>query len=35
MPIPVAELSKTSVYGRSLGEIAGLNPAGGMDACLF
>ena len=31
MPVPVAERSKARVYGRSLAEIAGSNPAGGMD----
>ena len=33
--IPVAELSKARVYGRSLAGIAGLNPAGGMNVCLL
>ena len=33
--IPVAELSKARVYGRSLAGIAGSNPAGGMDGCLL
>jgi hypothetical protein len=32
-PIPVAERSKMSVYGRSLAGIAGSNLAGGMDDC--
>ena len=35
MPVPVAERSKTCFYGRSLAGIAGSNPAGGMDGCLF
>ena len=30
-PVPVAERSNTRVYGRSRAEIAGSNPAGGMD----
>jgi hypothetical protein len=33
LPVPVAEWSKVCVYGRSLGGIGGLNPAGGMDGC--
>ena len=33
--IPVAKLSKAKVYDRSLARIAGLNPAGGRDACLM
>jgi hypothetical protein len=33
VPIPVAVRSKASVYGHSLAEIVGLNPAGGMDVC--
>ena len=32
--IPVGERSKTRVCGRSLAEIAGSNPAGGMDVCV-
>ena len=32
-PVPVAERSKTRVYGLSLARIAGSNPAGGMDGC--
>ena len=32
-PVSVAERSKARVYGRSLAEIAGSNPAGGMDGC--
>ena len=35
VPIPVAERSKTSVYGLSLAGIVGLNPAGGVDVCLL
>jgi hypothetical protein len=31
----VAARSKTWVYGRSLGVIAGSNPVGGMDVCLL
>jgi len=31
MPVPVAQRSKASVRGRSLTEIAGSNPAEGMD----
>jgi hypothetical protein len=31
----VAALSKTWVCGRSLAGIAGSNPAGDMDVCLF
>ena len=31
LPIAVAERSKTRVCSRSLAEIAGSNPAGGMD----
>jgi hypothetical protein len=34
-PIPLAEQSNVSVYGRSLAVIAGSNPAGGMDICLL
>ena len=33
VPIPVAERSKARVYSRSLAEIAGSNPAGGMECC--
>ena len=33
MPIPVAELSKASVYGHSLAGIASSKPAGGMYVC--
>jgi hypothetical protein len=35
VPIPVVELSKAWVCGRSPAKIAGLNPAGGMDVCLL
>ena len=35
MPIPVAERSKAWVCSRSPNEIAGSNPAGGMDVCLL
>ena len=35
MPIPMAERFKVRVCGRSLGKIAGSNPAGGTDVCLF
>jgi len=34
-PIPVAARPKALVYGRSLGEIVGSNPTGGMDVCLL
>jgi hypothetical protein len=34
-PIPVAVRSNAWVYGRSLTEIVGSNPAGGMDVCLL
>ena len=34
LPIPVAERSKARVHGRSLAEVAGSNPAGGMDVCV-
>jgi hypothetical protein len=34
-PIPVAARYKTWVYGRSLAGIVGLNPAWGMDICLW
>ena len=34
LPIPVAERSKASVYGRSLAGVAGSNPAGSMDVCV-
>jgi hypothetical protein len=33
MPIPVAERSKASVYGRSIAGIACSNPVGGVDVC--
>jgi hypothetical protein len=33
--IPVAARSKAWVYGRSLAEITGSNPAGGMDVGLL
>ena len=32
-PMPVAERSKSRVYGRSLAGIAGSSHAGGMDDC--
>ena len=35
MPIPVDEPSKAWVCSRSPAEIAGSNPAGGMDVCLL
>jgi len=35
LPIPAVERSSALVYGRSLAEIEGLNPSGGMDACLL
>jgi hypothetical protein len=35
LPIPVAAQSKAWVCGLSLAGIVGLNPAGGMDVCLF
>jgi hypothetical protein len=35
MFIPVAARSKAWVYGRSLAEIVGSNPAGSMDLCLL
>jgi hypothetical protein len=34
-PFPVAERSKAMVCGRSLADVAGYNPAGGMDVCLL
>jgi hypothetical protein len=34
-PIPVAARSKAWACGRSLAGIAGSNPLGGMDVCLF
>ena len=34
-PIPVAERSKACVCSRSPAEIAGSNPAGGLDICLL
>ena len=34
-PSPLAARSKACVYGRSLAGIAGSNPAGCMDVCLF
>jgi len=33
LPVPVAARSKAWVCGRSLAEIVGSNPAGGMDVC--
>jgi hypothetical protein len=35
VPIPVAERSKAWVCSCSPAEIAGSNPAGGMDVCLL
>jgi hypothetical protein len=35
MPVPVAARSKASVYGRSPAEIVGMNPAVGMEVCLW
>ena len=35
MPIPVAAWSKAWVCGHLLAGIVGLNPARGMDVCLF
>jgi len=35
LPVPVAARSKAWVCGCTLAEIAGSNPAGGMDACLL
>jgi len=35
LPIPVAAQSKSYVCGRSLADIAGSNPARGMDVCLL
>jgi hypothetical protein len=34
VPIPVSELSKARVCGRSIAGIAGSNPAGGIDVFL-
>ena len=34
-PVPLAARSKAWVCGRSLAEIAGSNPAGGMGVCLL
>ena len=34
MPISLCERSKVRVCGRSHAEIAGSNPAGGMDVCV-
>ena len=34
MPAPVAARSKVQVCGRSLAEIVGSNPTGGVDVCL-
>jgi hypothetical protein len=34
-PVSVAAPSKAWVYGRSPSVIAGLNPTGGVDICLF
>jgi hypothetical protein len=34
-PIPVAARSKALICFRSLAWIVGLNPAAGVDACLF
>ena len=35
LPIAVAARSKAWVFGHSLVEIVGSNPAGGMDVCLL
>jgi hypothetical protein len=35
LPIPMAARSKAWVYGRSLTEIVGPNPAANMDVCLL
>jgi len=35
MPIPVAVRSKAWVCGRSFAGVAGSNPTGSMDICLF
>ena len=35
MPVPLAERSKARVCGHSPAEIAGSNPAGGIDVCLL
>jgi len=35
LPIPVAALSKEWVCGSPLAGVAGSNPGGGMDVCLF
>jgi hypothetical protein len=35
VPIPVPERYKARVYGLSLAEIAGSNPARDMDVCLL
>ena len=35
LSVPVAARSKASVCGRSLAEIVGSNPPGGMDVCLL
>jgi hypothetical protein len=35
LPIPFTALPKAWVCGHSLTEIAGLNPAGGIDVCLL
>ena len=35
VPVPVAARSKAYVCGRSLAEIVGSNPTGGMDVCLL
>ena len=35
LSVPVAARSKASVCGRSLAEIVGSNPTGGMDVCLL
>ena len=33
LPVPGVERYKARVYGRSLGGIAGSNPAGDVDGC--
>ena len=35
VPVPVAARPKAQVCGRSLAEIEGSNPTGGMDICLL
>ena len=35
LPVPVTARSKTWVGGRTLAEIVGSNPTGGIDVCLL